>query len=83
MATTKVVTNTTWQLVAASEEQFIIDNASSYPVQVTFSTSAPAVDAAYHTLLSKEAIVRMGLTGAVYVRDQADDSGDAFVIVTV
>lgn len=83
MATTKVITNTTWQLVASSAEQFIIDNASSYPVQITFSLTAPAVDAAYHTLAAKEAIVRMGLTGDVYVRDTSDDTGNAFVVVTV
>jgi hypothetical protein len=83
MATSKIVTTGTWQLAAASEEQFIIDNASSYPVQVTFSIAAPAVDAAYHTLAAKEAIVRMGLTGGVYVRDVTGDIGAAFVVVTV
>lgn len=83
MATIKIVTNGTWQLAAAAEEQFIIDNASSYPVEVTFSLNPPSEGVAYHTLSAREAIVRMGLTGAVYVRDQSGDNGNAFVVVTV
>lgn len=81
MATVKVVLDDTWQLVAADGANFIVDNASSYNVQVTFSAIAPAVDAAYHTLQAGQGLVRMSLDGGVYAR--SEDTGDSsFLIVT-
>ena len=82
MPTLKVETTNTWQIVATTSQAFILENASSYNVQVNFNTALPSVDAAYHTLKAGEAILRMGLTGNVYVRGSEGDLGLAFVIVT-
>lgn len=83
MATTKYTLSSSWVQVATSTQDFIIDNASSWDVEITFQLSAPLEGAAYHTLQAGEGIVRMGLTGNVYARDSADGLGTAFIIVTV
>lgn len=81
MATAKIQLTDTWQLVAADGANFIVDNGSSYNVQVTFSESAPSVGAAYHVLAAGQGLVRMSLTGGIYARvSDADDS--SFLIVT-
>lgn len=81
MATAKIQLTDTWQLVAADGANFVVDNGSSYNVQVTFSESAPAVDAAYHVLGAGQGLVRMSLTGGIYARaSDADDN--SFLIVT-
>lgn len=82
MATTQVTLTSSWQLIASDGFEFIVDNSSSYPAQITFQTSAPAGNAAYHTLQPGEGLTRMGLTGNVYARDDASTGGAAFVVVT-
>ena len=82
MPTVKILTTNDWQLVATSSQVFIVDNISSYNVHVTFNSSAPSADAAYHILAPSEALLRMGLTGNVYVRDDSGDAGVSSVVVT-
>lgn len=81
MATTKIVLTDSWQLVAADGANFIVDNASSYNTHVTFSASAPAVDAAYHTLQAGQGLVRMSLDGGVYAKRENEED-TSFLIVT-
>lgn len=82
MATSKIALTSAWQAVALDGINFIIDNASAYNAQITFSTTPPAVDAAYHTLQAGQGLVRMSLTGDVYARNADYTQGEAFLIVT-
>lgn len=68
MATTKIQMTTSWQLVVADAKNFIVDNQSSYDVEVTFASSAPATDAPRHVLKSSEGLMRFGVSGALYAR---------------
>lgn len=81
MATTKVNVTSSWTQVAASDKEFLIENLSSFDVRVAFADSTPTSDAAAHILQAGEAIVRMSIAGAVYVRnDIATET--PFVIVS-
>lgn len=81
MATTKVNVTSSWTQVAASDKEFLVENLSSFDVRVAFADSTPASDAAAHVLQAGEAMVRMSLAGAVYVRNDIDAEA-AFVIVS-
>lgn len=81
MATVKIQLTDTWQLVAADGSNFIIDNGSSYNIRITFSATAPAVNAAYHVLSAGQGLVRMSLDGGVYARND-DVEESPFLIVT-
>lgn len=81
MATTKVTVTSSWVQVAAADKEFLIENLSSADVRVAFADSTPASDAAAHILQVGEALVRMSLAGAVYVRNDID-ADSAFVIVS-
>ena len=79
MATTKITLTSTWAQVATSAQEFLVENASGYNVDITFADTTPAVGDGYHTLESGEALVRLSLAGAVYVRSSTTG---AFVVVT-
>lgn len=81
MATTKIQMTTSCQLVVADAKNFIVDNQSSYDVEVTFASSAPATNAPFHVLKSGEGLIRLGVSGALYARDN-DPSGAAFLVVS-
>jgi hypothetical protein len=82
MPTIKQVLSNSWVLIVEDTVEFLVENSSSYPAQLTFQTTTPAVDAAYHTLGPGEGITRMGLVGNLYARDFADDIDVATIIVT-
>lgn len=71
MATTKYELTTAWTQVVAVGNEFIIENTSSYNVDVCISGTAPAVDAAHHVLQANERMSRLGTVGAVYARDNS------------
>lgn len=82
MPTTKQILTDSWTLLAEEAEEFLVENISSYPAQLTFQTSAPASDAAYHVLRPGEAITRLSLTGNLYARDFSGDVGTSVVVVS-
>lgn len=52
MATTKITLTSTWAQVATSTQEFLVENASGYNVDITFAETTPAVGAGYHTHLN-------------------------------
>lgn len=83
MATTRSELTSAWLLVAASDKEFIVENPSTYNVDITFQDSAPAVDAPHHVLRSGEALLRMGVAGNVYVRNTSANQDEAYVVVSL
>ena len=81
MATTRYELTTAWTQVVAVGNEFILENTSSYNVDVAISATAPAVDAAYHVLQAHERMSRLGTVGAVYARDSSGDD-QAHVVVS-
>lgn len=81
MATTKANVTSSWTQVATSAQEFLIDNQSSADVKIAFADSTPAADAAAHILQAGEALTRLSLAGAVYVKNTSD-SDTPFVIVS-
>lgn len=81
MATTKTNVTSSWVQVATSAQEFIVENQSSFDVRIAFANSTPAADAAAHIIQAGEAMVRMSLAGAVYVRNDISTESP-FVIVS-
>lgn len=81
MATTKVNVTSSWVQVAASDKEFLVENLSSSDVRVAFASTTPAADDPAHILQAGEAMVRMSLAGAVYVRNDIATEAP-FVIVS-
>lgn len=69
-----------WVEVATSAQDCVIESQSSVPLLVTFQTSAPGPDTAYHTVYGREAFIRVG-TDSAYIRTK-DTNRKARVVVT-
>lgn len=68
-----------WTEVATEDQVFLIENRDAEPVLVTLQDIAPDLgETAYHILNQGQAIFRMELNGAAYVRAANNTS----VIVT-
>ena len=82
MATIKLNLTNSWQLAANAGKNFILENLSVHAGEFCFSDTFPANDAPSHTLLCGDIISRMGVSGALYVRDKAG-GGEGSVAVSV
>ena len=83
MATIKLNLTNSWQLAASAGKNFILENLSVHAGEFCFSDTFPANDAPSHTLLCGDIISRMGVSGALYVRDKAGGGGGGSVAVSV
>lgn len=61
MATEKIVLSESWQLV-------VNDNPTTGTVHICKTNTPPTESSAYHTLMSGDGLIRMGVIGAVYAR---------------
>lgn len=83
MATVKINLTNSWQLAANAGKNFILENLSSYAGEFCFSDTPPADNAPSHTLLCGDIISRMGVSGALYVRDKTGNGGQCVIAVSV
>lgn len=76
------LTSDTWVKVAGNDDDFLLENGSFAPIRICYVTAdgpAPALDAPYHYLRGREALVRVA-TGDLYARA---DSVDGVVVVSI
>ena len=82
MATSKTNVTTSWVQVATSAQEFLVENQSSFDVKIAFADSTPAADAAAHILEAGEALTRLSLVGAVYVRNSVETESPYVIVST-
>lgn len=58
------------KVVDALDTYFIVENDIDDWIKLRFDTSAPALDAAYHTLRKREGMIRVS-TGSVYIATES------------
>lgn len=87
MATNSYLLTDTWQEIpeagSAITDDFIAESVySGTGIDLTFSATTPASNAAYFPLGYKDSFIRAGVVGKLYARNSAGYSDDAKLIVT-
>lgn len=73
-----------WVEVADTTDDFIIEvRDPNVTVKVTLQASAPAADAAFHSVTRNNSFIRAGTTGKAYVAITDPLASDVIVIVSI
>jgi len=85
MATVKhdLIAGAAWTEVATASQDFLVSNRSSSLVYYTLQDSAPDLsEEAYDILDATEGLIRMKLTGALYIRVPPEESNASVIVTT-
>lgn len=82
MATEKIILTGDWQLIVLDGVDFILQNPTVAVIDVCFSDTPPAAEAAFHTIASTEGLVRMGVVGDVYARGLGENGTIGHLVVS-
>lgn len=78
-----LVSGDNWTQVATSGEDFLVDNISSSIVYYTLQDSAPNLsEAAVGIIKPEDGLIRMGLSGSLYLRIPDHESSAKIIVST-